>query len=107
MPFGSWLKGKARELREEREFKSGVKAEAKTIRTEAYRQAYRRRVLRQAATQGQQHAKPRGKGGLLDLLVGSGGQGKRKMPTFDLPDFGGAGLFGTAQKKRVRHGRKK
>ena len=97
------MKNKAKAMREERDFKSSVKAEAKEVQRRTYRQAYRKRMLRQAATQGQQHAKPRSRGDLLDLLVGSGGQGKQKMPTFDL----GTGLFGESTKKQVRHKRKR
>ena len=100
MSFGSWLKNKAKAMREERDFKSSVKVEAKEVQRRTYRQAYRKRMLRQAATQGQQHAKPRSRGDLLDLLVGSGGQ---KMPTFDF----GMGLFGESTKKQVRHKRKR
>ena len=100
MPFGSWLKNKAKAMREERDFKSSVKVEAKEVQRRTYRQAYRKRMLRQAATQGQQHAKPRQSGSLLDLLVGSGGQ---KMPSFDL----GMGLLGESTKKQVRHKRKR
>jgi len=103
MPFGTWLKNKAKAMREERDFKSNVKAEAKEVQRRTYRQAYRKRMLRQAATQGQQHAKPREGGNLLDLLAGSGGQGKQKMPSFDL----GMGLFGESTKKQVRHKRKR
>jgi len=98
MPFGAWLKNKAKTMREERDFKSSVKVEAKEVQRRTYRQAYRKRMLRQAATQGQQHAKPRQSGSLLDLLVGSGGQGKQKMPTFDL----GRGLFGEEKTKKRR-----
>ena len=107
MPFGAWLKSKAKEMREERQFKSGVNAEAKRARTEAYRQAYRKRMLRQAQAQGQQRAKPRGKGGLLDLLVGSTGQTKQKMPTFKLPDVSDMGLFGGSERKKSRGKRRR
>lgn len=94
MPFKSWLKRKAREMREEREFKKGVEAEAKKVRTESYRQSYRRRTLEQARKQGQQRAKPRAGGDFLSSL-------EKSLPTSDF------NLFGTPTKKRVKHRRKR
>jgi hypothetical protein len=94
MPFGSWLKRKAKEMREEREFKKGVEAEARSLQKESYRQSYRTRKLKEAKRLGQQRAKPKSGGGFMGTL------GKNLLTS----DFN---LFGTPPKKRTRHRRKR
>jgi hypothetical protein len=92
MSFGSWLKKKAREMREEREFKKGVEAEARSLEKEVYRQHYRIGRLKQAEIRGQQRAKP--KPSFMVTL------GKNLMES----DFN---LFGEPTKKRTRHKKKR
>jgi len=94
MPFKTWLKRKAREMREEREFKKGVETEARSLQKESYRQSYRRRKLKEAKKAGQQRAKPKRKGSFMDTL------GKNLLT-------GDFNLFGESPKKRVRHKRKR